>query len=125
MWSSLIIITFSTTQPHITPTTTLILQVFHSFDHSNVNAVSNVSFDLWHYRLDHPSFNVSHTMCKKLPYISINKNLICDSCHLAKQYRLSFSNSIANKTMHAFELVHMGIYGDLLTLLLWMSSLIS
>jgi hypothetical protein len=50
-------------------------------------------------------------MCKKLPYISINKNLICDSCHLAKQYRLSFSNSIANKTMHAFELVHMDIWG--------------
>lgn len=58
--------------------------VFNSVTHVNNTIHKNPSFDLWHYRLGHPSYDVLHTLCKQFPYIVTNKNLICDSCHFAK-----------------------------------------
>ncbi|RDX77698.1 hypothetical protein CR513_42138, partial [Mucuna pruriens] len=40
-------------------------------------------------RLGHPSTNVMHRHCTDFPYIKYNKNLICESCHLAKQHKLT------------------------------------
>lgn len=100
---------------HCTHQNPHVSQVYDSSSSRNINSATTMSFDLWHYRLGHPSFNVSQTMSKYFPYISINKDLICDSCHLAKQCRLSFPNSVT-KSQHAFELVHMDIWGPVNTI---------
>ena len=67
--------------------------------------------DIWHLRLGHPSNKVLDQVCTNFPYVKINKNSVCDTCHLAKQSKLPFSSSV---TIHKpFELVHMDIWGPL------------
>lgn len=82
---------------------------------SSVNAANNLpptSFDLWHFRLGHPSSPILQQLCTYFPYISFNKRLICDCYHFAKQSRLPFpiSNS---KTEQSFALLHMDIWGPI------------
>nr|KYP47160.1 Retrovirus-related Pol polyprotein from transposon TNT 1-94 [Cajanus cajan] len=69
-------------------------------------------FDLWHFRLGHPSYQVLKIVKKHSPYVEFNDNTVCDYCHLAKQSRLPFpvSNS---KSFSCFELVHMDIWGPI------------
>ncbi|XP_071721719.1 uncharacterized protein [Rutidosis leptorrhynchoides] len=80
---------------------------------SSVNVVhDNVkeTFDVWHFRLGHPS-NVKLNSFKNLNQsINFKKDHICDVCHFAKQKRLNFpvSNSVANDS---FGLIHMDIWG--------------
>ena len=77
------------------------------------NSLNYVS-DIWHLRLGHPSNKVLDQVCTNFPYVKINKNSVCDTCHLAKQSKLPFSSSVT-ATHKPFELVHMDIWGPLAT----------
>ncbi|XP_057988512.1 retrovirus-related Pol polyprotein from transposon RE2 isoform X1 [Hevea brasiliensis] len=88
--------------PHITST---------SFTKIAVNT-THTNFNIWHYRLGHPSasrLSVLHSSC---PFITISNNNChaCDICHLAKQRKLSFPIS-DSKSLKPFELVHVNIWG--------------
>jgi len=65
---------------------------------------------LWHHRMRHVSNERLMVLSTKYPYISAKKLDVCDTCHLAKQKKLSFtlSNSYSSKS---FELIHMDIWG--------------
>lgn len=78
---------------------------------SSTNSDCN-SFDLWHYRLGHPSNSVLQQIKERFPYVKYNSNGVCDICHLAKQCKLSFSTS-NNKSVSCFDLLHMDIWGAL------------
>lgn len=71
-----------------------------------------VSFDLWHFRLGHHSLTVMQQICTQFPYIAINKNIICDSCYLAKQCKLPFPTS-KTQSFQPFDLIYMDIWGPL------------
>jgi hypothetical protein len=49
-------------------------------------------------------------MNKLYPFISVNKDCVCDVCHLAKQKKLSYQLSTSQST-RCFELLHMDIWG--------------
>lgn len=51
-------------------------------------------------------------ICIQFPCIAINKNVVCDSCYLAKQCKLPFSTS-NTKFFKPFDLIHMDIWGPL------------
>lgn len=75
------------------------------------NVVSNFSkCTLWHARLGHASYSKIQSLHLLDPDIQMNKDLVCDCCHFAKQKRLPFhpSDSISNA---CFDLVHMDIWG--------------
>ncbi|GAU15708.1 hypothetical protein TSUD_307180 [Trifolium subterraneum] len=65
---------------------------------------------LWHFRFGHASNSRLEIMHKSYPSISINKDCVCDVCHLAKQKKLSYSLS-TSKSTKCFELLHMDIWG--------------
>ncbi|KAF1867378.1 hypothetical protein Lal_00049807 [Lupinus albus] len=52
-----------------------------------VNTMSNYDscFDLWHYRMGHPSHTVLKHLIKQFSFVKSNCNKVCDYCHLAKQ----------------------------------------
>jgi hypothetical protein len=77
---------------------------------SIVNSYS--SFDLWHYRLGHPSTKVLKHVATIFPYVQIQDNKICDSCHFAKLHRLPFPSS-TSYSLNAFDMVHVDIWGPL------------
>ncbi|XP_074305911.1 uncharacterized protein LOC141641136 [Silene latifolia] len=67
------------------------------------------SYELWHRRLGHPGGNV----VQFLPLahsLSVNKNLVCDVCHRAKQTRASFNLS-ENIASDIFSLIHCDLWG--------------
>lgn len=66
--------------------------------------------DVWHYRLGHLSNTTLNILNKKFPDICISTDFLCDICPRFNQKRLSFSKSIST-TMHAFDLVHVDIWG--------------
>lgn len=68
------------------------------------------SSTLWHFRLGHPSYERLRLLGDSFPFISCTQDHNCDTCHLAKQKKLSFSHSesVSNK---AFELIHVDIWG--------------
>lgn len=78
---------------------------------------------LWHARLGHTSY--SKVQCLHLidSKIQMNKELVCDCCHFAKQKRLPFhsSDSISDA---CFKWIHMDIW-DLISWLLLMAVTIS
>lgn len=79
----------------------------------DVNSLNKSDFFYtWHFRLGHPSITVLQHVSNVFPYVTFNKNLICDSCHYAKQTKLRFAhnNHIA---MHCFDLLHMDIWGPI------------
>nr|KYP50534.1 hypothetical protein KK1_027690 [Cajanus cajan] len=43
-----------------------------------------IPIDLWHFHLGHPSCKRLASMMKQYPYITINKNYICSTCHYSK-----------------------------------------
>ncbi|XP_019425060.1 PREDICTED: uncharacterized protein LOC109333936 [Lupinus angustifolius] len=71
-----------------------------------------LEFDLWHFRLGHPSKYVFDTVCKQHPYVKFCANKVCDTCHVAKQTKILFPTSTST-TIHPFDLVHMDIWGPL------------
>eukprot|EP00268_Persea_americana_P016234 TRINITY_DN17686_c0_g2_i1.p1 TRINITY_DN17686_c0_g2~~TRINITY_DN17686_c0_g2_i1.p1 ORF type:complete len:177 (-),score=16.56 TRINITY_DN17686_c0_g2_i1:466-996(-) len=67
-------------------------------------------FDIWHYRLGHPSHSRLLALSKIVDGISIS-SCHCDVCPLAKHARLPFLNN--NKRANApFALIHSDIWGD-------------
>ncbi|XP_074297796.1 uncharacterized protein LOC141628572 [Silene latifolia] len=67
------------------------------------------SYELWHRRLGHPGGNVVQFL--PLPHsLSVNKSLVCDVCHRAKQTRASFNLS-ENITSDIFSLIHCDHWG--------------
>jgi transposase InsO family protein len=69
---------------------------------------------LWHFRLGHASNSRLQIMQQMYPSIVLNKECVCDVCHLAKQKHLSYplSHSHASKCL---ELLHMDIWGPYTT----------
>lgn len=68
--------------------------------------------DLWHYRLGHASNAVLQHVSHSFPYAKFNKNLVCDSCHYAKQAKLPFPNH-NHMSNHSFDLLHMDVWGPI------------
>ena len=81
--------------------------VFHQ-DHN----VSQVSFEVWHQRLGHPSQNKIHILSKSLDVFKnkIGHDHLCKICPLAKQKRLPFSSS-NNMAASPFDLLHLDVWG--------------
>ncbi|KAL2337821.1 hypothetical protein Fmac_012267 [Flemingia macrophylla] len=69
-------------------------------------------FDLWHFRLGHPSIIVLQNICKHFPFIKFDSMKVCDYCHLAKQSKLPFPPGF-HKSCAPFDLIHMDIWGPL------------
>jgi GAG-pre-integrase domain len=61
--------------------------------------------NLWHSRLGHPSDHIMKLLC-----ITLN-SVDCDSCHYAKQHRLSFSDRL-DKAENLFDLIHSDTWGN-------------
>lgn len=82
---------------------------FHS---SSCNNIVFSSSQLWHHRLGHAAFDRINVLKSVIPKFS-NKNYCfpCNTCHLAKQHRLSFvsNTSFASKP---FDLLHIDIWGN-------------
>lgn len=91
--------------------------VNNTFDSVSVNkdCIDHKNFDVWHFRLGHPSINILHDICEHFPYIKINKNYICDFCYMAKEAHLPFTDIIA-VSAKPFDLIHMDIWGPLNTI---------
>lgn len=68
-------------------------------------------FNVWHYRLGHPSSWCYDTIQKLNCNISSAINKPCDNCHFSKQRHLPFSSS-TTITNCVFDLVHVDIWGS-------------
>lgn len=71
----------------------------------NINACN-----MWHIRLGHASYPKIKNLQLLNSNIEVNKEPICEICHLAKQRRLPFSVSSTTSTA-CFDLVHIDIWG--------------
>uniref|UniRef100_A0A2N9HKX8 Integrase catalytic domain-containing protein n=1 Tax=Fagus sylvatica TaxID=28930 RepID=A0A2N9HKX8_FAGSY len=85
----------------------------HSFPSVAVHtAVNNTpTFDVWHHRLGHPSssrLSLLKHVINDLVIPSANEH--CKVCHISKQKRLPFTNSV-HVTAVPFELIHCDIWG--------------
>lgn len=68
----------------------------------------SVSIDTWHKRLGHMFIS----SMQLLPFINRNDSLShCCVCPLSKQSRLVFPQASQSKSLSAFNLVHMDIWG--------------
>lgn len=65
---------------------------------------------IWHFRFGHASHAKLEMLCKDFPSIHVNKDLVCDVCHYARQKRLPFSLS-SSRAAHPFDLVHLDVWG--------------
>nr|KYP75541.1 Retrovirus-related Pol polyprotein from transposon TNT 1-94 [Cajanus cajan] len=63
---------------------------------------------LIHCRLGHPSLN---KLKKMVPYLSRLESLKCESCQLGKHVRTSFPNSINNRAVSPFDVIHSNVWG--------------
>lgn len=77
---------------------------------SNKNSFTIPASALWHYRFRHVSSLKLEMLCKDFPSIVVNKGLICDICHFAKQRKMPFSLS-NNRAPTSFDLVHLDVWG--------------
>jgi len=85
------------------------------FDSSDVTktdvfAICIVNMNLWHCRMGHLSDERLNVLTNQNPYITIEKYFLCDSCHQAKQRKLSFTLS-DTRSVKAFQLLHTDIWG--------------
>lgn len=82
------------------------------FIHSTINhpKCDVIPIDLWHFHLGHLSNTRLHTMQQLYPCLTINKDFTCNTCHYAKQRKLSFSSSHSTAS-RPFSLLHMDIWG--------------
>jgi len=62
---------------------------------------------LLHAQLGHPSLVNTQQLASSLSKLS---NLSCESCHLGKQSRNSFSKSVSQRVSSPFALVHSNIW---------------
>jgi len=73
------------------------------------NSVNSTCSNTWHRRLGHLSDQRLHILKSKHGYIDI-RNEHCDVCHMAKQKKLSFSNS-QSRADKCFNLIQVDIWG--------------
>ncbi|XP_077237088.1 uncharacterized protein LOC143878727 [Tasmannia lanceolata] len=71
---------------------------------------SSPSFDLWHWRLGHPSLQRLQFLARNFDAISFSNKCLCTVCPLAKQSRLPFPNSSISSSV-PFQLLHCDIWG--------------
>lgn len=84
--------------------------------HSQEHIISQISSDVWHQRLGHPSHNKIHvlSMLLKLSSLKNNHSDLCKIYPLAKQKRISFpSNPHLSKA--PFDLIHIDVWGPFQT----------
>lgn len=79
---------------------------------AHTHTLAQISSDIWHQRLGHPSFNKIQQLAKTLEISSLKipHDHVCKVCPLAKQKRLSFQSS-ENVSTSPFELFHVDIWG--------------
>jgi hypothetical protein len=77
---------------------------------SSAYHVHSVENSLWHYRLGHLSDRPLKKLSSFLPHFTNENNKLCTICPLAKNHRLSFSNS-DHISLHLFDLIHCNIWG--------------
>lgn len=68
---------------------------------------------LWHYRFGHPNFNKlanlvrdSERLYKDPIKISVNKEILCEACSLAKANKKVESNKNPTRAMHLLQVIH-------------------
>ena len=66
--------------------------------------------DLWHFRMGHLSFERLRNMQSTYPFLKLDKNFVCNTCHYAKHKRLPFPTSNSHAS-NSFELLHIDIWG--------------
>lgn len=71
---------------------------------------STSSFDLWHWRLGHPSHERIKSLATDFDFISCSNKCLCHICPLAKQAKLPFPVS-SIRTRAPFELIHCDLWG--------------
>ncbi|WRX31617.1 Integrase [Theobroma cacao] len=89
---------------------------------SEVYLVANAENDswLWHKRLGHVSMHTMSKLIKKnliagLPKLKFEKDRICDACQLGKQVRTSFKTKKIVSTSRPLELLHIDLFGPIIT----------
>jgi hypothetical protein len=78
-----------------------------------VFGVSKVSFDRWHNRLGHPSFQIVEKVLRnnKLPYsFNSNKDVVCDACPKGKSHQLHILSQLVlrHSLLNLFSLMFGG-----------------
>ncbi|GJV75031.1 retrovirus-related pol polyprotein from transposon TNT 1-94 [Tanacetum coccineum] len=80
---------------------------------ATAKVIKPASYELWHARLGHVSFDVISTL-NKLGVLSITslllKPIICTPCQLAKGQRLPFTIN-AKRSSHPLDLIHYDLWG--------------
>lgn len=75
--------------------------------------IDKASFELWHYRLGHTSFDVISVL-NKLGILHVTsvlpKPIICEPCQLSKSQRLSFELN-PKHSLHPLDLIHCDLCG--------------
>ena len=85
------------------------LYVFNKTDDRIMSCTIEPS-NIWHLRMGHPSDERLKLLQTYYPNTHTDKNYVCDTCHQAKQKKLSFFPS-NTKTVQSFELLHIDIWG--------------
>ena len=72
------------------------------------------SIELWHTRLEHPSFSKLQLLKRVVNINAFNKTTCCDVCHFSKQKRLPFpiSNHVSSTP---FDFIHCDLWGPFAT----------
>lgn len=86
-----------------------------SFVSCNTTSVSHCNsalstFDLWHFRLGHVSFDKIKQIAKQCTNVNCVENLFCHVYPLAKQKRLPFPTHVKSTNV-AVDLIHTDIWG--------------
>lgn len=63
---------------------------------------------LWHYRFGHASHAKLESLSKHFSNVAVNKHLVCDICHFARQRKLPFHVS-SSKASCPFDLIHLDV----------------
>ena len=79
---------------------------------SQIHTTFQISAEVWHQRLGHPSPNKIHILSKELHILSEKSvhESVCKVCPLAKQKSISFQSS-NNMSPFPFDLIHLDIQG--------------
>jgi len=67
---------------------------------------------LWNYRLGHLSHSRLAIMNKQFPFLQTDPNLVCETCHFAKQKKLPFCIS-TKRAINKMDILHFDIWGPL------------
>ena len=78
---------------------------------TSLYATARPSFDIWHWRLGHPSASRSSDISALDSSVSFSNKMSCDVCPLGKHTRTPFPSS-NTKSSFPFELIHCDIWGS-------------